>query len=212
MAPDDNSIVRGKTQWTVRDNVLFEAGIFMGALGPKRTFLLLPSHSAGRLRLPSDLAGMTTLSYGRMKSLETSLLKRVLNVIQIMGPALRSGYNEIAALNQLLSEREQLFSDGSSASFKEMIAPVATQRKQPWFARTPVRILMDGISKGYEDDIVDDIFWWLIVDGIITFDNIEVWSSDDSWHWDDSVDFAVFTDRGIALLNQLRGERKLARH
>ena len=211
MAPDDNAVIRGKTTWTVRDNVLFEAGIFMGALGPKRTFLLWPSNDAAHLRLPSDLAGMTTIPYEHARPLPTSQLKKMLNVIQTMGPALRSSYNEMAALDQLLSEREQVFSDGSSASFKEIIAPIATRRKRPWFARTPVRILMEGISEGYKDNIVDDIFWWLIVDGVITFDNIEIWSSDDSWHWDDSVDYAVFTNRGIALLNQLRSEGKLAR-
>src|SRR4051812_6373148 len=40
MAPDDDSVIRGEQHWTVRDNVLFEAGIFMGAIGPQRTFLL----------------------------------------------------------------------------------------------------------------------------------------------------------------------------
>ncbi len=104
MARDDNSIIRGKRHWTVRDNVLFEAGVFMGALGPKRTFLLRPSN-ATKLRLPSDLQGMTTLTYNRAISLKGSQLKRMLGSISLMGPALRSSYNELDGLNQLLSER-----------------------------------------------------------------------------------------------------------
>src|SRR5258708_6639103 len=40
---------------SVRDNVLFEAGVFMGALGPDRTILLWPSgRESEPLRLPSD--------------------------------------------------------------------------------------------------------------------------------------------------------------
>lgn len=207
MAPDDNTVLRGKRQWTVRDNVLFEAGIFMGAIGPKRTFLLWPSNAFGHLRLPSDLAGMTTLSYRYGKPIQAAQLSRMLIAIKTMGRALRSGYNEMAALRQLLAEREEFLSDGSSESFLEIITPIAARRSRPWFEKTPVRILMDGISQSYDDEIVDDIFWWLIVDGVVTFDNIDVWSSDDEWHWDDSVDYAIFTNRGTALMNQLMAEK-----
>lgn len=210
LARDDNSIINAKALWTVRDNVLFEAGVFMGALGPKRTFLLRPSDAEG-LRLPSDLEGLTTVMYNKRLFRQAAPLKRMVTVIKTMGPALRSSYNELAVLKQLLSEREQVFSKGSSASFTEIIGPIAAKRTRPWFIRTPVRILMDAISRRYKDKYVDDLFWWLIVDGIVTFDNIEVWTSDDSWHWDDSVDYAVFTERGVALLNQFRSERVLNR-
>jgi hypothetical protein len=42
-----------------RDNVLFEAGLFGGALGMRRTFIL---HAEGT-KLPSDLLGLTTVRY-----------------------------------------------------------------------------------------------------------------------------------------------------
>jgi hypothetical protein len=42
-----------------RDNVVFEAGLFGGALGVRRTFIL---HAHGS-KLPSDLLGLTTIRY-----------------------------------------------------------------------------------------------------------------------------------------------------
>ena len=42
-----------------RDNVVFEAGLFGGALGIRRTFIL---HAHGS-KLPSDLLGLTSVRY-----------------------------------------------------------------------------------------------------------------------------------------------------
>lgn len=58
---DDAVITRGDEWPTVRDNVVFELGMFMGRLGRRRAFLMEPRHAD--LKLPSDLAGMTTIPY-----------------------------------------------------------------------------------------------------------------------------------------------------
>src|SRR5262249_30326097 len=47
-------------QASPRDNVVFEAGLFGGALGMRRTFIL---HANGS-KLPSDLLGLTSIRYG----------------------------------------------------------------------------------------------------------------------------------------------------
>src|ERR1700704_2523030 len=47
-------------QASPRDNVVFEAGLFGGALGMRRTFIL---HANGS-KLPSDLLGLTAIRYG----------------------------------------------------------------------------------------------------------------------------------------------------
>src|ERR687891_1600072 len=49
----------GSGQASPRDNVVFEAGLFGGALGMRRTFIL---HASGS-KLPSDLLGLTTVRY-----------------------------------------------------------------------------------------------------------------------------------------------------
>src|SRR5690606_33945364 len=47
-------------QASPRDNVVFEAGLFGGVLGMRRTFIL---HARGA-KLPSDLLGLTCVRYG----------------------------------------------------------------------------------------------------------------------------------------------------
>jgi len=73
VTPDDITETRGTRRAAARDNVLFEAGLFMGRLGRDRTFLVCPGdHEVG---LPSDLAGMTFAPYskGANGSLRASL-------------------------------------------------------------------------------------------------------------------------------------------
>lgn len=57
LTPDDLVTKRGATSNGPRDNVLFEAGVFMGALGRRRTFFVAPRDR--KLDLPSDFAGVT---------------------------------------------------------------------------------------------------------------------------------------------------------
>jgi Predicted nucleotide-binding protein containing TIR-like domain len=60
--PDDEVTMRGQTFRAVRDNVIFEMGMFAGALGVQRCVHLLP-RGADNLHLPSDLIGLTALDY-----------------------------------------------------------------------------------------------------------------------------------------------------
>lgn len=61
-APDDVLSLRGDTLASVRDNVIFELGLFMGHLGRNRVFFVLPENQGG-LRLPSDLLGLSTVKF-----------------------------------------------------------------------------------------------------------------------------------------------------
>lgn len=58
---DDVVISRGDEWPAMRDNVVFELGMFIGFLGRRRAILMEPRED--KLRLPSDLAGLTTVSY-----------------------------------------------------------------------------------------------------------------------------------------------------
>ncbi|STO57614.1 nucleotide-binding protein [Grimontia hollisae] len=55
---DDLTIMRNQQKLTVRDNVLFELGLFIGALGRERCFILKPR--GVDLHLPTDLLGVNT--------------------------------------------------------------------------------------------------------------------------------------------------------
>lgn len=205
VAPDDILIIRGKRQASVRDNVLFEIGVFMGVLGPKRTFVLWPKKTAVTQRLPSDLQGLVTIPYAGVRELRAHLVK-LRKAIVSMGRTLRSGYNELASLSQVLEEQELLVKRDAWVSIKDIVAPIAGGRLRPWYVRTPVRRLMMAVEKRYKHDTVNELFWWLVVDGIITFDNIEQWTSDEDFDYSASLEYAVFTDRGAALLNYLRDD------
>ena len=61
LTPDDELKSRGKVCRVARDNVVFEAGLFIGSLGRMRSFVVQPDHKD--LAVPSDLAGVTVAKY-----------------------------------------------------------------------------------------------------------------------------------------------------
>ncbi|WP_428029539.1 TIR domain-containing protein [Ancylobacter sp.] len=61
-APDDVHLIRDESKMTVRDNVIFELGMFVGRLGKERNFILIP-RNAQDLKLPTDLLGLTPALY-----------------------------------------------------------------------------------------------------------------------------------------------------
>lgn len=61
LTPDDELISRGKSGRVARDNVIFEAGLFIGSLGRMRTFVVQQDDQA--LTVPSDLAGLTVAKF-----------------------------------------------------------------------------------------------------------------------------------------------------
>ena len=71
----------GPGQAAPRDNVVFEAGLFGGVLGMRRTFIL---HASGS-KLPSDLLGLTSIRYGdattaaEMRAVNQKLRKAIEN-------------------------------------------------------------------------------------------------------------------------------------
>lgn len=58
---DDLTESRGKDWPSPRDNVIFELGLFMGRLNRQRAILMEPRDE--KVKLPSDLAGITTIPY-----------------------------------------------------------------------------------------------------------------------------------------------------
>lgn len=58
---DDMTLFRDQEWPTPRDNVIFELGLFMGRLGRKRAILM--ESREDKVKLPSDLSGITTIPY-----------------------------------------------------------------------------------------------------------------------------------------------------
>ena len=61
LTSDDKVISRNVTSAAPRDNIIFELGLFMGALGRSRTFLVQPR--GADLKIPTDLMGIIPLVY-----------------------------------------------------------------------------------------------------------------------------------------------------
>lgn len=70
-SPDDLAVIREKTFFTARDNIVFELGLFWGKLGRDRVFCIIPNEipekfhkeSVAGFRIPTDLSGMNVLTY-----------------------------------------------------------------------------------------------------------------------------------------------------
>lgn len=59
--PDDKVTSRKTTTLAPRDNVLLECGMFFGAIGRKRSYILKPSTL--KVKIPSDIFGLKSLQY-----------------------------------------------------------------------------------------------------------------------------------------------------
>lgn len=61
-APDDTTVIRGESTYSVRDNVLFEMGLFVGRLGRERAFMVSPADPTA-MHLATDLGGIVAVTY-----------------------------------------------------------------------------------------------------------------------------------------------------
>jgi hypothetical protein len=92
--PDDVTTIRKETQPVVRDNVLFELGLFIGALGKERCYIVRPRGS--EMHLPSDLLGVTAADYeagrpdGDLGSALNHACKQIKDRIAELGPVDRT--------------------------------------------------------------------------------------------------------------------------
>jgi hypothetical protein len=65
-APDDIATIRSRNEHVVRDNVIFEMGLFIGAIGKSRSFILKPRDA--EMHLPTDLLGVNPADYDANRS------------------------------------------------------------------------------------------------------------------------------------------------
>jgi predicted nucleotide-binding protein len=61
IGPDDKVTSRNEVLDAPRDNVVFELGLFIGALGRKRVFFVIPK--GAQLKIPTDLLGVNPITY-----------------------------------------------------------------------------------------------------------------------------------------------------
>lgn len=115
---------RGQTQLAPRDNVMFELGLFMGTLGRERTFFVYSRDNPPKL--PSDLAGITAISYAEPNrgTLEAALGPVCL---QVKNAANRLGLRENRRLDRLDQATREV--EGVGEKVEQMVKLLLRSRK-----------------------------------------------------------------------------------
>ena len=85
---DDNVTSRGRVALAPRDNIIFELGLFMGALSRHRTFLVIPR--GVDIKVPTDLLGINAVYYSPSASSAEAVVRpaadEIMAIIQKTGP------------------------------------------------------------------------------------------------------------------------------
>ena len=89
LSPDDTVVSRNTESSAPRDNLVFELGLFMGALGRSRTFLVYPRDVD--IKIPTDLVGITPVTYESILQLDVhvalaSACNQMRDLIATIGP------------------------------------------------------------------------------------------------------------------------------
>lgn len=151
---DDLTESRGQSNPTVRDNVIFELGMFIGRLGRDRTFMLSPDGST--VRLPSDLIGITTAPYDADRFYREpraavgpacTQIRQLIRSIQLrISPEPKFRARLDRAMRRMSKDLECLLADSGAArdyadSFAEWPGAISVQ-----LARTSVRVEVGRIQ------------------------------------------------------------------
>jgi hypothetical protein len=124
LTADDLVESRGQKLNVARDNVIFELGLFIGALGRERTFMVYDRTAPPKL--PSDLHGITAAEYAPHTTG---------NLQAALGPACTRIKNEVSRLGRRESRRAQQLNaattsvEEASARIDEMLRLLARSRK-----------------------------------------------------------------------------------
>lgn len=145
LTPDDLLTSRNESSSAPRDNVLFELGLFMGALGRKRTFIVYDR--SAKLKLPSDLAGVSAATFEPHKSgnlqsalgAATTRMEEQISKLGVRGEERLKGLSEAAQgfdaaasqmekLVELIARSRKVELDIISSQFGPLIAPDKLQQ------------------------------------------------------------------------------------
>jgi len=148
LTPDDLTVSRGKDRPVARDNVVFELGLFIGALGRDRTFMLFDRTRPPAL--PTDLAGVTAATFephasGNLEAALGAACTRIEGVVGRLGirdiqrvqrlsdaaVSVQHAGSQMQALVRLLARSRKVELDVIAGQFGLMIDPakLAQMRK-----------------------------------------------------------------------------------
>ena len=99
VTPEDVTLTRDRQRNTARDNVVFELGLFLGALGQDRVFMLRDRTKP--IDLPSDLVGVIAAEYqphetGNIEAAVGAPCTRMRQQIKQLGVRPSSAYQQVS--------------------------------------------------------------------------------------------------------------------
>lgn len=162
-SPEDKLVIRDQQFLTVRDNVLFEFGLFIGKLGKKRCFYVVPSNNK-ELHLPTDLLGTKPVTYdadrdslkvalgnacnrirGRIEELsffrKNSSFKEEINDLHFSANASQNSKDNLTDLPQYLKEFVQQMDNSNSLTVQKNALKSLAQSKHQSVCEALVRVL-----------------------------------------------------------------------
>lgn len=203
---DDKVWYRGDLTSQPRDNVLIELGIFSHAVGSDRAILC----RTGKPRVASDLQGLVYLPM-ESPTAESAFTAWV-NHVQSR-PKTGSSNDENFALRMALNEifwtlpKPRKPSRASRVTLMKIVEQTANERAMLDWSYVTARQFMESIYTRHPDQ-TEEAYWWLVVLGAFRFRDIErFWGRKDTW--DDSVDFALISERGKQFFSHLQRRRQL---
>jgi hypothetical protein len=138
LTPDDVLLTPDRTRPVVRDNVLFEAGLFVGAIGLERTVLV--SCRDDDLDLPSDLDGVTRATYrrrsdGRLRAALSPVGLQIREALDKLG--LRRMTPPSPLVDSPAIERSELSLEDEEALLRQELTSLTTSAQaQGWSVKT----------------------------------------------------------------------------
>jgi hypothetical protein len=130
LSPDDVTLIRNASFQTVRDNVIFELGLFIGRLGTERCYLVVP-RGAEDLHLPTDLTGVTAATFEPERQDG--------NLVAALGPACNRIRRAVSRLGMLIPR-----ATSSPTSTDSVVEELCTDPNdcisliQSWMGRRPM--------------------------------------------------------------------------
>lgn len=158
-SPDDTMRIRQKVYSSVRDNVLFELGLFFGGLGKDRCFYLMPRDEQS-LRLPTDLLGVNPLTYLSHRS-DGNLVAALGTACNQMRRAFRKGEGQSSYKTMTLQDYIDAWNSPELRQSLENIRAVVLDHYSEEFAaqRADLRrvfAFLDGLSEAVLDEVLDE--------------------------------------------------------
>ena len=150
-SPDDILNIRDQHVLSVRDNVIFELGLFIGRLGKMRSFFIIPRNN-DLLHLPTDLLGITSATFNPdREDIQAAMgpaCNKIRRVIKELGKFRKSNNSTV-----FLSKKREKF----TVTRKDKVTKKIAQAQQQNAARlqrgqrTPEKAYYQPILKALEE-------------------------------------------------------------